>query len=184
MIPQLAMLGPWSVSANQWTRRSNGEYSTLAAPLVSMRVDWDVDRFPHIFTMQDITLRRTGDIRPSLLSIARLVACLRATKRQMRTTAFPSLKIPRAPRLRQVTLPWNTPAGDGDAIDNMGYIDPIVGWERTRGNSASAGGHELLLFYLQRIFTFFFVRFGHFKDCCRDTLKTYSALPPEGLKKD
>ena len=34
MIPQLAMLGPWSVSANQWTRRSNGEYSTLAAPLV------------------------------------------------------------------------------------------------------------------------------------------------------
>ena len=38
-------------------------------------------------------------------------------------------------------------ARDGDAIDNTGYIDPIVGWERTRWKAlqhSQAGGHALM----------------------------------------
>ena len=61
-----------SVSAHPWTRRkrqSKGKSSTLHYPSYSMRVDRDVDRFPCIFTMQDIPSVELGIFAPGFSCI-------------------------------------------------------------------------------------------------------------------
>ena len=51
---------------------------------------------------------------------------------------IPPLRFPRTPLPQTSRIALEHTARDGDAVDNKGYIDPMIRWERTRWKGVTA----------------------------------------------